>query len=516
MRPGTDLLRSRGARPAPGRLSWPLRAPARHPGHLPVHCPGPGAMTGGRDSSGAGRGSESWRPRRCHAPRGYASLCWPASVPAGRSRVVWGRQGDWLSGRAPRSHRGGHWFDPSIAHQLRIWRKARSEAFPDRPHPPCGWGLPVPGPDFSARMISPVPSAPSFHRMMPPRAAKPPRSPVSTHPASSCACRRWRHGRGWSTGTGRAARRASRRRRPGPTAAPVSGRPRLRCANCGACHPKGPGGHLFCAQRHGILAVSDRKITNSDAGDATICPEAIREAAGRSPGRAAEYPSLRLRRRVLVPQLPSVHHGDEPPPRRGEMHRQDQCEMCGFVPSTGDGRAFARPSGEPPGLVNPANSPPTKITDAWPRGLVFGYADHQGCGAVGGAGGWRGQRLGRALQRAGPVRGDLLHTDGWGGRPESARRGRDLRGYRRPGPDRVAAGRGRGRPRLGDCSCPRARSTASSTSPRTWRCWSCSAPRIRVDDRSCGRVLEVVPLVEVLDEPGLRRLPSHQLAGQRA
>src|SRR5437660_5061527 len=24
--------------------------------------------------------------------------------------------GDWLSGRAPRSHRGGHWFDPSIAH----------------------------------------------------------------------------------------------------------------------------------------------------------------------------------------------------------------------------------------------------------------------------------------------------------------------------------------------------------------------------------------------------------------
>jgi hypothetical protein len=27
--------------------------------------------------------------------------------------------GDWLSGRAPRSHRGGHWFDPSIAHQLR-------------------------------------------------------------------------------------------------------------------------------------------------------------------------------------------------------------------------------------------------------------------------------------------------------------------------------------------------------------------------------------------------------------
>ena len=27
-------------------------------------------------------------------------------------------QGDWLSGRAPRSHRGGHWFDPSIAHPV--------------------------------------------------------------------------------------------------------------------------------------------------------------------------------------------------------------------------------------------------------------------------------------------------------------------------------------------------------------------------------------------------------------
>jgi hypothetical protein len=38
-------------------------------------------------------------------------------------------EGDWLSGRAPRSHRGGHWFDPSIAHpqlhpgctQVAIW-----------------------------------------------------------------------------------------------------------------------------------------------------------------------------------------------------------------------------------------------------------------------------------------------------------------------------------------------------------------------------------------------------------
>ncbi len=28
------------------------------------------------------------------------------------------RAGDWLSGRAPRSHRGGHWFEPSIAHRV--------------------------------------------------------------------------------------------------------------------------------------------------------------------------------------------------------------------------------------------------------------------------------------------------------------------------------------------------------------------------------------------------------------
>ncbi len=36
-------------------------------------------------------------------------------VAAGLGPVI---PGDWLSGRAPRSHRGGHWFDPSIAHQL--------------------------------------------------------------------------------------------------------------------------------------------------------------------------------------------------------------------------------------------------------------------------------------------------------------------------------------------------------------------------------------------------------------
>ena len=47
------------------------------------------------------------------------------STAIGRDALVCGGQraadpalapGDWLSGRAPRSHRGGHWFDPSIAH----------------------------------------------------------------------------------------------------------------------------------------------------------------------------------------------------------------------------------------------------------------------------------------------------------------------------------------------------------------------------------------------------------------
>jgi hypothetical protein len=75
------------------------------------------------DSPGPRLGGRSRRSRRRHTPRGYASLCWPASVPATRSRVVWGRQGDWRSGSAPRSHRGGRWFEPSIAHQLRISRR---------------------------------------------------------------------------------------------------------------------------------------------------------------------------------------------------------------------------------------------------------------------------------------------------------------------------------------------------------------------------------------------------------
>ena len=51
-------------------------------------------------------------PRAGRRQRGCATLWWL------RGAVTRPRHpGDWLSGRAPRSHRGGHWFDPSIAHR---------------------------------------------------------------------------------------------------------------------------------------------------------------------------------------------------------------------------------------------------------------------------------------------------------------------------------------------------------------------------------------------------------------
>ena len=77
-------------------------------------------------------------PTRLRAPSGR---CGPAARPRAvwraRCATLWRRRdeacrgdsvpglwhgpatGDWLSGRAPRSHRGGHWFDPSIAHDVR-------------------------------------------------------------------------------------------------------------------------------------------------------------------------------------------------------------------------------------------------------------------------------------------------------------------------------------------------------------------------------------------------------------
>src|SRR5580698_3999372 len=59
-------------------------------------------------------------PRACHVPLGCATL-WKrcdetAAEAVGPGSSQGPATGDWLSGRAPRSHRGGHWFDPSIAH----------------------------------------------------------------------------------------------------------------------------------------------------------------------------------------------------------------------------------------------------------------------------------------------------------------------------------------------------------------------------------------------------------------
>jgi hypothetical protein len=120
----------------PGRAGKGARAVLRNPVDLPksqvAAClPGPLRAVCGRPGPAGGRrcrlaARPGCGPRRRAGNRtraaappasGYASLCWPASVPAVRSRAVWGRQGDWLSGRALRSHRRGRWFEPSIAHQ---------------------------------------------------------------------------------------------------------------------------------------------------------------------------------------------------------------------------------------------------------------------------------------------------------------------------------------------------------------------------------------------------------------
>src|SRR6185437_14697261 len=43
-------------------------------------------------------------------------------------RYADGAAGDWLSGRALRSHRRGHWFEPSIAHNDRTPGQVSCEA----------------------------------------------------------------------------------------------------------------------------------------------------------------------------------------------------------------------------------------------------------------------------------------------------------------------------------------------------------------------------------------------------
>ena len=85
--------------------------------YVKVHLPRPGTfwITGGRKPA-----EGQWGPSRLtRATRGPDALRYggagdgPRAVQRSRFRPA---AGDWLSGRAPRSHRGGHWFDPSIAH----------------------------------------------------------------------------------------------------------------------------------------------------------------------------------------------------------------------------------------------------------------------------------------------------------------------------------------------------------------------------------------------------------------
>ncbi len=99
----------------------------------------PGRRPPGSRAEGGGlRNERQTRGPRQRATGGLPARGRPVALASGHRRRacarLWGRrrraaraadhdtvpwypaEGDWLSGRAPRSHRGGHWFDPSIAH----------------------------------------------------------------------------------------------------------------------------------------------------------------------------------------------------------------------------------------------------------------------------------------------------------------------------------------------------------------------------------------------------------------
>src|SRR5665647_2527613 len=95
-----------------------MRLPIAHP---PVGCRGarPGAHRGGS--------KPSILPETRPALDVLLGSVFPgrfASIPVDvvRRSLLVGVAGDWLSGRAPRSHRGGRWFESSIAHQP--WSRA--------------------------------------------------------------------------------------------------------------------------------------------------------------------------------------------------------------------------------------------------------------------------------------------------------------------------------------------------------------------------------------------------------
>jgi hypothetical protein len=89
-------------------------SPARHRGGAQEN---PACRPRERSRDGTQRGRRGGRvpcAARMRYPMGAPGRgCRGGLAPAGSAGPA---AGDWLSGRAPRSHRGGHWFDPSIAH----------------------------------------------------------------------------------------------------------------------------------------------------------------------------------------------------------------------------------------------------------------------------------------------------------------------------------------------------------------------------------------------------------------
>src|SRR4029077_8512260 len=70
--------------------------------------------------------------------------------------------GDWLSGRAPRSHRGGHWFHPSIAHPIDLRRCTGTAARASHvPHPGFRWPAETLSFSFTIGRPHPRPGAPA-------------------------------------------------------------------------------------------------------------------------------------------------------------------------------------------------------------------------------------------------------------------------------------------------------------------------------------------------------------------
>ena len=131
---GASLKLPQATKLVPGRGFWPAMAPDGLPGASRSVMSGTircvfnyvrrvTSLGDGMIMPAAGCGPRPGRVLRPLAPRVAAlarrgcaaGMRYPGYALGGGSLSR--AAGDWLSGRAPRSHRGGHWFDPSIAHQ---------------------------------------------------------------------------------------------------------------------------------------------------------------------------------------------------------------------------------------------------------------------------------------------------------------------------------------------------------------------------------------------------------------